>query len=105
MAHTQVRPENVAVVLESRDFPELRNFGSIIGSEEEILLFVAEVTVLAKVFRLLRDSNALFSALFAEKSRAELEAFFFKFCVQHRSLADFLQPPFRVPVLGVCSRN
>ena len=93
--HTDLKPENVAIVLEPEDYPENRNISLYMDKEVRLKLFCLEVTILTVIFHKIIKFEPLYKILFNSADKKNEVVWFLKYCTEHRSLLEFLQPPYR----------
>lgn len=93
--HTDLKPENVAIVLEPEDYPENRNISLYLEKDVRWKLFCLEVAILTIVFHKIVKFEPLYKILFNSDDKKNEVVSFLKYCTENRSLLDFLQPPYR----------
>jgi hypothetical protein len=100
--HTDLKPENVAIVLEPEDYPEDRIIKDFLDKKERKLLFTMEVSMLLVIFNKIVKFESLYKILFSSNKKGNDVLLFLKYCIQNKCLLDFLQPPYREKVLKYC---
>jgi hypothetical protein len=97
--HTDLKPENVAIVLEPEDYPENKIISSFPDQTQRYLLFTMEVALLTIIFHKIVKFEPLYKVLFNSHSKGNEVISFLKYCTNNRSLLDFFQPAYREKVM------
>ena len=100
--HTDLKPENVALVLEPEDYPENRNISLYMERKERITLFTLEVALLTSIFQKVVKFEPLYKILFNSQNKKTEIISFLKYCTMNKSLLQFLKPPFRDKIVEKC---
>ena len=100
--HTDLKPENIAVVLEPDDYPENRIFKEFFNNTEIYLLFTIEIALLVVIFYKFVKSEPLYELMFKSLSKKQEIDSFLKYCVDKKLLLEFLKSPFRENILKIC---
>jgi hypothetical protein len=100
--HTDLKPENVAIVLEPEDYPENRIINDFLDKTERHLLFTIEVALLTAIFHKIVKFEPLYKILFNSNNKGSEILSFVKYCTENKSLLDFIQPPYREKVFKNC---
>jgi hypothetical protein len=100
--HTDLKPENVALVLEPEDYPENRNISQYMEKKERFLLFSLEVSMLYTIFHKVIKFEPLYKIFFDSDDKTKEIISFLKYCTINKTLLKFLQPPFRDKTVEKC---
>lgn len=103
--HTDIKPENVAVVLERGDYPEHRHIGSLLDQKLRHSLFTLEVSLLNAVFNKIIRKEPLYELVNNPKKSPTKLVEFLEYAVTNKSIIKLLQPPFRARVLEACKET
>ena len=97
--HTDLKPENVAIVLEPNDYPENRQINLYMEKKERYFLFCLEVSLLTIIFHKIVKFEPLYKILFNSDNKTNEIISFLQYCIENRSLLKFIQPPYREKVI------
>ena len=96
--HTDIKPENVALVLERHDFTSDQIISQNLSQERMNYLYGMEIALICIFFYKILKTENTFEIFFDEKIEEGAKNFT-GFCLENRKCVKFFQPPFRKRML------
>ena len=97
--HTDLKPENVAVVLEPEDFPNDPYYDKKFTHSRIQWLTYVEIAVIIIFYHEILRSDDMFEVFFDKKDHTTNIKGFLRHALKNRKLVKFFEPPLREKVL------